>query len=73
MTRTLDQWKTETAALPPEDRAALAEHLLESPEDEAAEAALVKEWNRRIEEMRSDPTCARPVEEFLAELRELYP
>lgn len=76
MTRTLEEWKSETAALPPEDRAALAEYLLDSLVDDEADmddAAWEEELNRRIAEIRSGKEVGIPAEEVMAKLRELYP
>lgn len=69
MTRTLEQWKTETASLPPEDRAALAEYLLGSLDDsDADDAAWEAELDHRVEDIRSGREVGIPAEEVLAEI-----
>jgi putative addiction module component (TIGR02574 family) len=74
MSVTLEQLKIQADTLTPEDRAALAEHLLESLEDStAADADWEAELDRRIEDIRSGREVGIPVEEVLAELRERYP
>lgn len=69
MGRTLDQFKTEAAALPPEDRAALAEYLLNSLDDSGADDAAWEEGiNRRVAGIRSGKEVGRPAEDVPAEM-----
>lgn len=58
-------------ALPVEDRARLAERLLESLDEEAQEieAAWVAEVQDRLARFRAGELKARPVEEVMAEAR----
>ena len=58
-------------ALPVEDRAHLAERLLESLDDEAqaVEAAWVAEVQDRLARFRAGELEARPAEEVMAEAR----
>ena len=58
-------------ALPPGDRARLAERLLQSLDDEAeeVEAAWVAEVQDRLARFRAGELEARPVEEVMAEAR----
>ena len=58
-------------ALPPEDRARLAERLLLSLDDEAEEieAAWIAEVQDRLARYRSGELDARPIEEVMAEAR----
>ena len=75
MNPTIERWKAELAALAPEERAELAEFLLESPKpvDPENEAAWDAEAARRVEEIRAGRVVGRPVEGLLDELRRLYP
>jgi putative addiction module component (TIGR02574 family) len=75
MSSVLDTWKSQLITLSPGDRVELAHFLLSSlePEDDEVEAAWGAEASRRVEEIQSGRATGRPVEEFLAELRELYP
>ena len=62
-------------ALSPEDRALLAEHLLESLPDEsesAVEATWDQEIARRVEQVRSGAARLIPAEEVHAEARRIY-
>ena len=61
--------------LPQEDRAELAHFLLCTlePEDDDVEVAWAEEVARRVEEIRSGRALGRPLDEFMAELRERYP
>ena len=62
-------------ALSPEDRALLAEHLLESLPDESeseVEAAWDQEIARRVEQVRSGAARLIPAEEVHAEARRIY-
>ena len=72
MNSAIDQWKTQLAALTPGDRAELAHFLLSSldSDEEGIEAAWDAEALRRIDEIRSGRATGRPVDNFLAELRE---
>ena len=60
-------------ALPAEDRARLAERLLQSLDDEAeaVEAAWIAEVQSRLAAFRAGELEARPVEEVMAEARKL--
>jgi putative addiction module component (TIGR02574 family) len=70
----IEHWKTQLMTLSPGDRVELAHFLLSSlePEDEAVEAAWDAEAERRAEEIRSGRAIGRPVDDFVAELRERY-
>jgi putative addiction module component (TIGR02574 family) len=71
----LQEWKTHLSALRSSDRAELAHFLLASlePEEDGAEEAWDGEASRRVEEIRSGHAAGRPVDAFLAELREQFP
>jgi putative addiction module component (TIGR02574 family) len=75
MDSVIDDLKAQLAALAPGDRGALAHFLLSSldPEEEGAEEAWDAEARRRVEEIRSGRAAGRPVDDFIAELRERYP
>jgi putative addiction module component (TIGR02574 family) len=75
MNSVIDHWKTQLISLSPGDRVELAHFLLSSlePEDEGVEAAWDAEATRRAEEIRSGRATGRPVDDFIAELRERYP
>jgi len=75
MNSVIDQWKTQLITLTPSDRVELAHFLLSSlgPEDEGVETAWDAEVLRRTEEIRSGRASGRPVDDFIAELRERYP
>jgi putative addiction module component (TIGR02574 family) len=74
MSEVIEQWKAQLMTLPQDDRAELAHFLLSSlgPEDDEVEPSL-EEIARRVDEIRSGRAIGRPVDEFLAELRERYP
>ncbi|MFI5460078.1 MAG: addiction module protein [Isosphaerales bacterium] len=75
MNSVIEQWKAQLVTLSNGDRAELAHFLLTSlhPEDDDVEAAWDEEAGRRVEEIRSGRATGRPVDEFIAELRERYP
>ncbi len=75
MNPVIDHWKTALIALSPGDRVELAHFLLSSlePDDEGVEAAWDAEASRRADEVRAGSASGRPVDEFIAELRERYP
>ena len=75
MNSVIDHWKTRLIALPPSERVELAHFLLSSlePDDEGVEASWDAEASRRVAEIRSGRATGRPVDEFMAELRERYP
>ena len=75
MNSVIDRWKTQLIVLPPSERVELAHFLLSSleGEDEGVEAAWDAEASRRVAEIHSGRATGRPVEEFIAELRESYP
>ncbi len=62
-------------ALSPEDRALLAEHLLETLPDETeseTEAAWDREIAKRLEQVRSGTARLSPAEDVHAEARRIY-
>ncbi|HWU88638.1 MAG TPA: addiction module protein [Kofleriaceae bacterium] len=64
----------EALALPPEDRARLADALYDSLEpDEEWEKAWAVEVERRIKDLDEGRTRAIPAEEVFAELRARFP
>jgi putative addiction module component (TIGR02574 family) len=76
MSTTLDHWKDQLSTLSPSERAELAHFLLTTLEpspDEGVEAAWDAEVSRRVSEIRDGRVTGRPVDDFLAELRERYP
>jgi putative addiction module component (TIGR02574 family) len=77
MNAVIEQWKSQLMTLPQDDRAELAHFLISSldpeAEDEGVEAAWEEEVARRVDEIRSGRAIGRPVDEFMAELRERYP
>lgn len=75
MTQAVEDLKSQASALSQPERAELAHFLLTTlePEDEGVEKAWREEVARRVAEIRSGKAAGRPVEEVLAELRELYP
>ena len=75
MQSAIDQWKTQLITLPPSERGELAHFLLSSleGEDEGVETAWDAEASRRVAEIHSGRATGRPVDEFIAELRESYP
>lgn len=75
MNPTVEQWKSQLVALPPEEREELAHFLLSSldDEDKEIEAAWEAEATRRVADIRAGRVVGRPVEELLDKLRELYP
>jgi putative addiction module component (TIGR02574 family) len=76
MSEAAEQLKPTLAALSQEDRAELAQFLLESlgPEmDPEVEASWVDELNRRVSEVESGKAVGIPMEEVLRRMREKYP
>jgi putative addiction module component (TIGR02574 family) len=80
MSETAEQLMPTLAALPEQDRAALAKFLLESldpPGEDIGpaewEAAWAAEADRRLAEMESGKVPPIPVEEMMRALREKYP
>ena len=75
MDSVIDHWKTQLITLSPSDRVELVHFLLSSlePDDEGVEAAWDAEAAKRAEEIRSGRATGRPVDEFIAEMRERYP
>ena len=75
MTTKAEELKSELAALPVEDRAALAHFLIDSldpDEDAAVEAAWDEELKRRAAEIRSGELVGEPAEQVFRELRAKY-
>ncbi len=71
----VDELTERARALPPDERARLAENLLSSIEDEPqseVEAAWDKEIQRRVEEIRSDRAALIAAEDVHAEARRIY-
>ncbi len=71
MSPELDELLKRAMALPPEDRAAMANSLLESLDetaDEDAEAAWDDEIKRRVDDIRSGRVKTIPGEQVLARL-----
>jgi putative addiction module component (TIGR02574 family) len=75
MTEVVEQLKAQASVLSTAERADLAYFLLTSlePEEEGVEEAWREEIARRIAAIRGGQAVGRPIEEVLAELRELYP
>ena len=75
MEATIDQWKTELSALPPVDRADLADFLIASLGDDES-VADDPEWEaevrRRVEEASRVEYPCKPAELVFAELRERH-
>ena len=74
MSTLVDELSARAKALPAEDRARLAEELLESLQGEAdadAEAAWDREIERRVAEIESGAARLIPAEEVHAEARRL--
>ena len=74
MSTLVDELSARAKALPAEDRARLAEELLESLQGEAdadAEAAWDREIERRVAEIESGAVRLIPAEEVHAEARRL--
>lgn len=71
----LEDLKARLASLAPEERAELAQFLLDSlgPGEEDVEAAWVDVASRRVQEIRDGAARGRDAGEFLAELNERYP
>lgn len=75
MTQTAEQLKQELARLGIEERAEIAQFLLESLDeetDEDAEAAFLEELQRRSDDIDAGRARGRPVEEVIEELRQKY-
>ncbi|HTU88484.1 MAG TPA: addiction module protein [Gemmataceae bacterium] len=75
MTEAVEHLKSQVSTLSAAERADLAYFLLTSlePEEEGVEEAWRKEIARRVTEIRNGQAVGRPIDEVLAELRELYP
>jgi putative addiction module component (TIGR02574 family) len=77
MSEIIQRLKAELAMVSRSDRAELADFLLTTLDpgetDEEVEAAWVHEIERRFQEIRAGRSTARPLEEFVAELRERFP
>ena len=77
MTTTVEQLKPTLAALPKNDRAALAHFLIGSLDEDDTNidenAAFAAEINRRIAEMEQDENASVDYEEAMAELRAEFP
>ncbi len=76
MSPELDELLKRAMALPPEERAAMANSLLESLDetaDEDAEAAWDDEIKRRVDDIRSGRVKTIPGEEVLRQLAEEFP
>lgn len=82
MTEAVEQLKTQLGTLSTAERAELASYLLATLEPEEAgvepeEPGVKEAWQievaRRLSEARAGRVKGRPVDEVLAELRELYP
>lgn len=74
MTNLAEELSQKARALPPEDRARLAEELLESlheNRDSEIEAAWDEEIRRRIEEIEAGKAKLISAEEVFAEIRQL--
>jgi putative addiction module component (TIGR02574 family) len=75
MTATAERLKQELAQLAIEERAEIAQFLIDSLEeetDEDAEAAFREELQRRSDDFDAGRAKGRPVEEVLEELRKKY-
>jgi len=75
MSTLVDELSARAKALPAEDRARLAEELLESLQEESdadAEAAWDREIERRVAEIEAGAVRLVPAEEVHAEARRLF-
>ncbi len=75
MTETAERLKSELSQLSPQDRAELAQFLIESLDqgaDPDAEAAWDAELSRRMEEIRTGKAVGEPADKVLSELREKH-
>jgi len=75
MTQTAEKLKSELAELPLDDRAELAQFLIESLDqsvDEDAASAWRSELDRRFAEIESGTAAGEPAEQVIAELRRKY-
>jgi putative addiction module component (TIGR02574 family) len=79
MTTTVEQLKSQLAALPPVERAELAQFLIRSIEEDAVEAGpadptVEAAWNaelaRRLADIQAGKVTGRPAAEVFAALRE---
>jgi putative addiction module component (TIGR02574 family) len=73
MPEVLEQLKSQASQLSADERAALAEYLLESLEpdgNDAVAAAWEAAISRRVAEIRSGSAVGKPAEQVFAELRE---
>jgi putative addiction module component (TIGR02574 family) len=76
MSETLETLKSQLVALPPGDRAELADFLIDSLEEESegdVDATWNAELDRRMADIRSGQVTGKPAEQIFAELRERFP
>ncbi|MGP0068931.1 MAG: addiction module protein [Isosphaeraceae bacterium] len=71
---TLQEWKAELSGLSEQERAELAQFLLDTLDgiDVDVEAAWDAELARRAEEIRSGTASGKPADQVFAELREKH-
>ena len=75
MSTLIEELSERARALSPEDRARLAEHLLESLQDETesdAQAAWDREIAKRVEQIRAGTAGLVPAQDVHAEARRIY-
>jgi putative addiction module component (TIGR02574 family) len=75
MNPVIEQWKAQLTTLSQTDRAELAYFLLTSLDadgDDGVDVAWEEEVARRIDEIQQGRASGRPVDVFLAELREKH-
>ena len=74
MNPAIEEWKAQLTTLPQSERAELAHFLLVSldTEEDDVEAVWEEEVAKRVDEIQLGRASGRPVEEFMAELREKY-
>jgi putative addiction module component (TIGR02574 family) len=76
MSEALETLKSQLVALPPGDRAELADFLIDTLEEES-EGNIDATWNaeldRRMADIRSGQVTGKPAEQVFAELRERFP
>ena len=75
MTATAERLKTELARLAIEERAEIAQFLIESLDeetDEDAEAAFLEELQRRSDDIDAGRARGRPFDEVIEEFRQKY-
>ena len=75
MNSVIEHWKTQLITVSASDRVELAHFLLSSlePEDKEVEALWDAVASGRVAEIRSGHATGRPVDDFIAELRERFP